>query len=905
MKKLIIKILVLISIGIMFTCTIHASSLATFHGKITDINGEPLVGVNVMLKENLVGAATDEFGNFYIKTPAGVFTVFISHIGYNKIEESISFYSGKETLNNYQLEIKYFKIGGIKVYADKKLLTNDAETKTTISAGEIDHIQASSLSDVLKLVPGQRFENPGLQDKKQVSLRQSTTSSISDDNASMGTQIIIDNIPISNNANMQLDAKVNTGTIDRTTTNEGIDLRRIPADNIEKIEVIRGIPSAKYGDLTSGIIKVETKSTSLDQRFKYKYNLRNKEFNLNGGIKLFNQYLNYNFNYANSVRDIRIDDYDYSRIATQLSHTAYLFENLYTMKNRIYFTRTFDEQGLRKGDLLLSEKYNRDFIIRYNHNGTYILTPTQKMEVVYSINYNRQNSYSKKLITSDNTYITDRMTEGVQEGSFFQTDTSRLWVKGEAINQYFNMEYTNSLLISNIQNNITSGLTFRMESNNGQGRIFDPLTPPSISSAFRDRPRPYDDIPSLIISSFYLENKIRGELWKQFQISLGFRLESYGKNSGLFSKDHGSFFNPRINMLVYTSDNSQIRLGYGTTSKAPPLSMLYPNPLYYDIADINRYSEVDSLRLAVVSTHIFDKENKNLKGSKQTKREISFHQKIGKIGFSLTGYINDTDNGFARSLVRPIFLYKYDYPGWKPDQPDMTQKTIYDSVSTIYSIFDNSHKTRSEGIELSIQTKPLTPLAMKFRIEAAYNKTRSLNNSYDYSNAELMDNELGKRIMPFWNPVDIESENLLINYRMEFKIKELGTWITLECQQVVFDKDRYLGYQDSLAIGYFNDQGEKILFDENQRTGDMNSAYKRIYPEYWGIDENKTSWLFNLRVSKSLTKGSEVSFFVNNFFNNHPLYRRQRVSPGTKSYSRLNPELFFGIEFSGVLNDLF
>ncbi|MFP4547471.1 MAG: TonB-dependent receptor [Fidelibacterota bacterium] len=896
----------IIIISLLFVMQLNAAQKAIFCGNITDPDGEPLIGVNIQLKETMIGAATDEHGYFLLESAPGEYTLMISHIGYEKIEEKIVLKPGERLTKNYEMKIRYFNIGGIKVYADKKLLTNDAETKTTISAGEIEHIQATSLSDVLKLVPGQRFENPGLQDKKQVSLRQSSTGTEANDNASFGTQIILDNIPMSNNANMQIDTKVNTGTIDRTTEGQGLDLRQIPADNIEKLEIIRGIPSAKYGDLTSGIIKVETKSTSLDQRFKYKYNLRNKELNLNGGIKLFDQFFNYNFNYANSKRDIRIDDYDFSRIAGQLSHMAYLFKNLYTVKNRLYYTRTFDEQGLREGDLLLSEKYNRDFILRYSHTGTYLISPKQKIEMVYSINYNRQNSYSKKLLTADNTYLTDRMTEGVQEGYFFQTDTSELWVKGEAVNQYLNLEYINCLYLAGLQNNITAGLTFRRESNNGEGRIFDPLTPPSINNAFRDRPRSYDDIPALLISSFYLEDKIKGELWKKFQLSLGLRVESYGKSDGAFSSDHGSFINPRLNMLIYTTENSQLRLGYGATSKAPPLSMLYPNPIYYDVADVNRFTKVDSTRLAVVSTHIYDRKNRDLEGSRQTKKEISYHQKIGKVGFSITGYLNNSEQGFSRSLVRPIFLYKYDYPNWEPGEPDMSEKTVYDSVATLYSVYDNTHETESRGLEVSIQTRPLTPMAMKFRVEAAYNQTKTQSQALDYASTYLMDNTIKKEVLPFWNPVNLESENLLINYRVEFKIEKLGAWVTLESQQVVFDKNRYLGFRDSLAVGYLDDHGQEILFSDSQQNPEMNSAYKRIYPDYWGTEENQTNiWLFNLRVSKALTKGSEVSFFVNNFFNHRPLYQRQRVSEGTKSYSRLNPELFFGIEFSGVINDLF
>lgn len=883
-----------------------ASESAVFKGRIFDQNDQPMAGVNVLINENKAGCASDDQGRFYIEMEPGSYHVQISHIGYKKVTDKIEVKSGQSLEKNYQLKIDYFTIGGIKVFADRELLPSEAETKTTVSSGEIEHMQASSLSDIMKLVPGQRFENPGLQEKKQLSLRQSSTNTQSDQNASLGTQIIIDDIPISNNANMQIDTKVNTGTIDRTTANEGIDLRQIPADNIEKMEVIRGIPSAKYGDLTSGIVKVDTKSENLDQRFKYKYNLRNKEFNLNGGFKLFNQYLNYNFNYANSIRDIRIDDYDYSRLAAQLSHTAHLFDNLYTLKNKIYYTRTFDEQGLREGDLLLTERYNRNYIVRYNHNSKYLLSPKQKLEMSYSINFNRQNSYTKKLVTADNTYISDRMTEGVQEGYFFQSDTSKLWVKGRAINQFLSLEYCNSVILLSNQHNFRTGLTFRHESNNGPGRIFDPLLPPTINTAFRDRPRSYDDIPALLISSLYMEDKIKGKLWKKFQLNLGFRLENYGKGTKFFSNDHGSFFNPRFNMVIYPFENTQIRMGYGTTSKAPPLSMLYPNPLYYDVADINRYSEVDSLRLAVVSTHIFSRKNPAIEGSRQIKREISIDQKVGKLGLTLTGYINDTENGFSRSLVEPIFLYKYDYPNWQPGQRDTTGKYIRDSVSTNYSIYENSRETKTRGIEFSLRTQPVTPLSMRFRLEAAYNQTKSIDNSYDYSSTYLMDNNINKEVLPFWNPVNVVSENLLINYRMEFQIRKLGAWVTLEAQQVVFDKDRYKGLEDSLAVGYISDQGETVTFDEQQRNPDINSTYKRIYPDYWSKEENKTNiWLFNLRVSKSLSKGAEVSFFVNNFFNSHPLYQRRRTSEGTVSYTRLNPDLFFGVEFSGVINDLF
>ena len=39
----------------------------------------------------------------------------------------------------------------------------------------------------------------------------------------------------------------------RNHVSYGVDMREIPTDNIEKVEVVRGIPSVKYGELTSGL----------------------------------------------------------------------------------------------------------------------------------------------------------------------------------------------------------------------------------------------------------------------------------------------------------------------------------------------------------------------------------------------------------------------------------------------------------------------------------------------------------------------------------------------------------------------------------------------------------------------------------------------------------------------------
>ncbi|MEA3296197.1 MAG: TonB-dependent receptor [Patescibacteria group bacterium] len=886
---------------LLFSIQIYAVNYsAVIKGKIVDEKGKPLAGANILLKNKSVGTVSDKDGYYYIKSREGKDTLEITFIGYKKITEIVRLNNKFPMVKNYKMVLEYFQIGGITVVAEKELLQSYSESKTIINSGEIEHMQASSLSDVMQLVPGQKFENSGLQSKKQASIRTKASDNAAEKNVSFGTQIILDGVPVSNNANMQIDTRTTTSSGELLTTeNSGIDLRQIPADNIEEVEVIRGVPSSKYGDLTSGIVKVKTKSERKYHRMKYKYNFKNQEINFGGGFKFFKQHLNYNFNYAHSVRDIRVPDKNYSRVAGQLTFTNHLFKNKIRMSNKAYYTRSFDEHGLREGDLMLTEKYNRDYILRLIHNSKYIITKNQKLDFTYSFFSNNQNSFVKRLVTVDNTYITDMMTNGTKEGEYIQHYLSELNVKGRACNSYTNVEYTN-FMEHFLDHKISFGMTLKNEFNDGDGRIYDANRPPRINDNKRERPRKYDDIPALTTSSLYFENRIQDKNKKYYQLNLGLRYDSYGQDN-FFTNNHGKFFSPRINLSLFLGENAQLRIGYGETSKSPSLSMLYPNKLYFDVDDINEYNDVDSLRKVIVSTYVYDKRNSDLKASKQIKREISLDQKINNVGLSITGYYNNTYNGFASSKIIPIFQYKYDYPNW----PDTSNKFIKDSVFTTFSIYENSLSTISKGLEMSIQTKKLKFFDMKLRVEAAYNNTYSYRkNTYEYASIFRVDNTYGDNIKPFWNPINMVSEDLIVNYNVDFMLKELGAWVTIIAQQVVFEKDWYVNLDDSLAIGYINDHGETTIFSPSERNGNIGSIFKRVKPSYvYEVENRKNIWIFNLRVSKSIFKGSEVSFYVNNIFNSHPLYRRKRTP--TESYTKENPDLYFGIEFSTKINELF
>jgi len=252
-------------------------------GVVKDESGDIIIGANIMLRELKIGCASDLKGNYSIKNiRPGEYVLQISCVGYEKYTRKILIREGQILEINVILKTTAFQIGGIEVIGSTDLLPNEVTTKTTITSGEIEHFQASSIKDVLDLVPGvQKSDNPGLGKTSQIALRGDEADMLS----AFGTLIIIDGTPVSNNANLQFESL--TGSkFGSSSMGRGVDLRTIPADNIDNLEVITGLPSVRYGDVTSGVINVQSKIGATPNRLKIKNNPDTREGNFGGGIVL-------------------------------------------------------------------------------------------------------------------------------------------------------------------------------------------------------------------------------------------------------------------------------------------------------------------------------------------------------------------------------------------------------------------------------------------------------------------------------------------------------------------------------------------------------------------------------------------------------------------------------------------
>ncbi len=837
-------------------------------GIITDENNKPLMGVNVIILGTSYGAATNHLGKYLIKNvPVGEYKIKASFVGFEPKVKKVKVYAGKKVEIDFKLKEKSFNIGGITVTAESDLIPQDVETKTEISAAEIEHYQATNIGDVLDLVPGvQKSDNPGLDKTGQVAVRGDDADALS----AFGTKVIIDGVPQSNNANLQFEeltgADFGVGTLGR-----GVDLRAIPADNVESITVVSGLPSVRYGDFTNGIIELKTKIGAKPTRLKIKQNPSTTEGNLGGGFNLWGDKnaLSYNINVAQSQRDLRVVGDEYTRYTGQLVYSTLLFNDAWQANYKISGQGINDEEE-PKGDLLRTKNYNRGFTLGFNTWGKYTFDyGTSVIDYAAYVNYKKIDTHKSRLQTE---YVI------TPEGDTVASYIGELDNKGVQWTTGGNFNYSNVFFTGDYIHKILVGTDLQYDVNTGDGIIIDTVFN-YYGYTSKRRSYSYDDIPGMTQLSVYAEDKITGHLGVDFSFLLGFRYDMYNPQSFNFSglwgdgdlvdSRQGSYFNPRMSMILYFSHKDQLRFSVGKTSKSPPLSTLYPPEEVMQWRNPET-GEIEYFR--------YNRWVPDLKGIQSFQAEISYDRKFwNKVGTTISAYYRERTNQ-PSSVTHPVFT--------------MIDSVVYYVDS--YTTSANIGKTFTRGVEFRIRTAKIKPLNINFTIVGSYNFNDYPGAGKTYS--LYPDTSLGQ--YPNYHvpgvPVDTVigwmyprqgqwSDKFQINYYLKYTNKELGLWITLRAEQVVKERRQYY---DLVPVDYDKLTEEQLL--------------NREYDEAIFTKPNK--WLFNFSISKSLFPGAEVSFYVNNFLDDPGYYTYYDPTIQREISISRNPDIYYGIEFSMIFD---
>jgi outer membrane receptor for ferrienterochelin and colicins len=209
---------------------------AILSGTITS-NGETMLGARIYIEELQLGAISDQNGFYQIDNiRAGKYEVLIRSTGYITTRDSVQLESGSRLTRNYEMQEDILRLGDVVVTGTRSQIErhNSTVIVSTVSERTLESTQSISIADGLHFSPGLRVEN-NCQNCGFTQLRMNGLDGAY-------SQILINSRPV-------------------FSALAGVyGLEMLPANMVERIEVVRGGGSVLYGgNAIAGTVNIITK----------------------------------------------------------------------------------------------------------------------------------------------------------------------------------------------------------------------------------------------------------------------------------------------------------------------------------------------------------------------------------------------------------------------------------------------------------------------------------------------------------------------------------------------------------------------------------------------------------------------------------------------------------------------
>lgn len=891
----------------MSSFAIHASAQKTIlqiNGTVRDERNKPLDFVTIKLLNADRQTFTDEKGRFSFGVDTKAYktiTIALAMVGKVSRDTTIntSNYSGPVVITLKDLNLS---LDEIQVSAVRKA-TSLSNSSVIFDRQAIEQVQAFSLTDILNNLPGKKYAALDLQGAQNLTLRSSATGNSSSNN-SLGTAIIIDGLAQSNNANMQnrsigkygLGSQINDSKNGRSydVTFGGIDLREIPADNIESIEVISGVAPAQYGDLTDGAVIINRQAGKTDYQFSTRFNGGSTNLSLSKGFKLDGKLgaLNTNLNYLISNDDPRDLLKKYKRISAGLMWTARFSKSI---KN----TLSFDYSN--KLDDAKSDPDDGSDRVTYSKNTRYSFSDRLAIEVNHSFlrrisfaigaDMANTDSYTQWFLNAAPKPIANKDTTGVYEG--FYTDgifTAIDQVVGKPINANGNISFQNEFKTGTINHYLSFGASFSLASNKGQGVIYDPEKPrrPNQSNQ-NERPYNFELLPSLFNTGMYVEDRFGFNVFKkELSFTAGLRYDAQNGKGNL---------QPRINANYKIAKDWQINMAYGISTKSPTMAYRYPSPTYFDIILLeHKYEGLSKQPLLLFYTEKLIPDNSQLKPSRSSQIELGLSVNKKMFSTSIFGYYKNNKDGFnAQETFHPIVLPVYEF------NPDPNAAVPYTNTGRTklkadlsYSTITNNVSSKNTGIEWFISTKKIQEIQSSFSFNTAFSYSSYFNSGYTIRKASDDDILAGKKAwFGIYKAANNTNWNLTSRLNSDTHIPKLGFVVSM-----------YVDMTWQRVFKDLNDSRFPYAYTDQNGTYIPISDFDPANPDYGHLKKLEASDTqgklpfpyanLSMRLSKEIRKRIRFSVNAYNVLNIQPNY----YNSITKSRITYTDPISIGAEFT-------
>ncbi|WP_309672685.1 TonB-dependent receptor [Gemmatimonas sp.] len=868
-------------------------------GVVVARDGErPVPLATITVEGTAMLVRSDSAGRFrLLDVPVGPQVVVARQVGYAVTRQPVIVTpSGRVTLR-LMLAVSSLQLDGLIVTADRVgRARGEVGTASVIDRDAIANQVAASLQGILELVPGVPLSAPGLDGAQPFALRTlaepgapsgaPSAGSI----GSSGTLIILDGIPLSNNANLQSVGVRGEVVPSASTAGQGIDLRRIPATALERVEVIRGVPSARWGDLTQGAIIVDTRATATAPEFAFRNDPRTKEGNTVGGRSLFSerQQFTATLNVTETQATRSLSNASTIRTAAQLAHRVSLGGT--SLTPRVTADSRLDVWRLRydapeRIDLERGRtSFQDDYGVRFGERARWQIGARSQLEWTAAVDVQQQRTREQRLLIRPASPFTDRLVEGRQIGSFLEGQYLGAYeLLGAPRLAYSRLEYRRDLPTRARADAITlrAGLEHRREWNDGDGYQFDLLRPPQASNFNGvngyDRPRRFSDLSALTSTAAYIDARGSARvLGVPVEVQAGLRTDLLHDGGWWWESVRSTLAQPRLAVQVTPRPWIRLRGGVGVVGKLPTVAQLSPSPQYFDVVNVNRYPPNPSERLAVLTTFIRDPRNATLGIARARKQEVGFELDGGarRGMLSVTAFRDAVvDAVISRrevgSIVRERFtLVDTGLGSGRPGRIIEPARST-EPVPIFLDRFVNAGRLGSRGVEVVAVAPVIPALRTRLELSGAIVETRFRTDDIDFGSAQLTNSfQLDTTILriPYFNGRRTRSQRTILTWRAVHHQPDAGLVITGTLQQSLGSSYVTEHRTDSVAFeGYVTRSGSLVPVPAAQRLDAQYRDLRGGRPGLTGVQLRRPDdWLLSLQVAKSIIGDGRLSFY---FFN--------------------------------------
>lgn len=736
LRQFLLMILLLVSADVMTAQQNRA--LFSISGKVVDAKtGEPVIGAAVNVEDTGIWAISDENGTFFLPDiRPGDYAVQFSCLGF--VDKRLSFVVKKDIPNlTIKLDQNTLALNSVVVTAERD--KEGMNTSLKFGANALNHLQMSNVTDISALLPGGKTVNPDLTTDNAVSLR---SGGLAAGNAAFGTALEVDGVRVGNNASF--------GSMSGTGT------RNISTENVQSIEVITGVPSAEYGDLNSGMVRINTRKGLTPWNITFAVNPRTYQASASKGIDLMKNrgVLNVSAEWTRATQKLSSPYTSYTRRGFSASYSN-TFKNV--LKFEVGVTGNIGGMNTKNDPDAYKGTWSkvRDNVLRANTSLTWLLRKSwiTNLKLDASVNYNDNRSQDHAYGSSASMlpavhselagyYLADRLPV-----SYFSDKV----IDSKELDYAASLKYEWFKKSGKRLSKLKAGVQWKANGNVGEGEYYKD---PSVA-ANGYRPRPYSQYPFMHNVAAYIEEDYTFPIGKtSLQISAGLRLEN------LFVKDtdykNVSSLSPRFNAKWKISDNLSIRGGWGVSEKLPSFYILYPVQKYRDIQTFG-FSHGDASSYVYYTQPYKMLFNENLKWQKNNNAEFGIEAYFLRTSVSLVGFFNKTKNPYTYQNIYTPFSYNimsvpsgYTVPDnpeirvdsqtgqvymrgsneefWTPMATKVTDKTFFESQMP-----GNGDDIYRTGAELIVDFPEIAPIRTKFRLDANYAYTHYIDNTLNWT----------------------------------------------------------------------------------------------------------------------------------------------------------------------------